>query len=144
MEVLAVAALLALLVVWRGWKKPLLTRGRWRIGAGLFSIGAIVGGAFMAIRGDWPIAAGLFGLGLALAFGARVERGPYRLRRPGSPPLADGEARALLGVSADADAEEIRSAYTRLMRVAHPDRGGSSGLAARLNAARDRLLKKGR
>jgi hypothetical protein len=26
--------------------------------------------------------------------------------------------------------------------MAHPDKGGTSGLAAQLNAARDRLLKK--
>jgi len=28
------------------------------------------------------------------------------------------------------------------MRLAHPDKGGTSGLAAQLNAARDRLLGK--
>jgi hypothetical protein len=27
------------------------------------------------------------------------------------------------------------------MRMAHPDKGGTSGLAAQLNAARDRLLQ---
>jgi hypothetical protein len=29
----------------------------------------------------------------------------------------------------------------RLMRSVHPDKGGTSGLAAQLNAARDRLLR---
>ena len=43
--------------------------------------------------------------------------------------------------SADATAEEIQAAYMRLMRSVHPDKGGTSGLAAQLNAARDRLLK---
>ena len=31
---------------------------------------------------------------------------------------------------------------TRLMRAVHPDKGGTAGLAAQLNAARDRLLSK--
>jgi curved DNA-binding protein CbpA len=52
------------------------------------------------------------------------------------------EARRVLGVGPDADAAEIRAAYTRLMRAVHPDTGGSAGLAAQLNAARDRLLKR--
>jgi len=50
------------------------------------------------------------------------------------------EARSILGVDAEATREEIQTAYTRLMRMAHPDKGGTSGLAAQLNAARDRLL----
>ena len=53
------------------------------------------------------------------------------------------EARAMLGVAPDAGRTEIESAYRRLIRQAHPDHGGSSGAAARLNAARDRLLKRG-
>ena len=50
------------------------------------------------------------------------------------------EARSVLGVGEDATPAEIRAAYTRLMRMAHPDKGGTAGLAAQLNAARDRLL----
>jgi curved DNA-binding protein CbpA len=52
------------------------------------------------------------------------------------------EACSILGVSEDATPAEIQAAYTRLMRLAHPDKGGTSGLAAQLNAARDRLLSK--
>jgi curved DNA-binding protein CbpA len=44
-------------------------------------------------------------------------------------------------VGETADRAEIHAAYRRLMQRAHPDRGGSAGLAAQLNAARDRLLK---
>jgi DnaJ-class molecular chaperone len=45
-------------------------------------------------------------------------------------------------VAAGAGPDEIQAAYVRLMRAVHPDAGGTSGLAAQLNAARDRLLAK--
>ena len=51
------------------------------------------------------------------------------------------EALAVLGLQADASPDQVRTAYLRLMRVAHPDRGGSDWLAARLNEARDTLLR---
>jgi curved DNA-binding protein CbpA len=54
--------------------------------------------------------------------------------------MTDQRARALLGVGANASAHEIQAAYLRLIRTVHPDRGGTSGLAAELNAARDRLV----
>jgi DnaJ-class molecular chaperone len=55
--------------------------------------------------------------------------------------MSDAEARRILGVGPAATREEIQAAYTRLMRAVHPDKGGTAGLAAQLNAARDRLLK---
>ncbi|MGH7016507.1 MAG: molecular chaperone DnaJ [Caulobacteraceae bacterium] len=51
------------------------------------------------------------------------------------------EARAILGVGAGANRTEIEAAWRRLMTRAHPDRGGTAGLAAQLNAARDRLTR---
>ena len=50
------------------------------------------------------------------------------------------EARAVLGVSADASESEIRAAYRRLIAAAHPDHGGSVDETRRINAARDALL----
>ena len=49
------------------------------------------------------------------------------------------EARAVLGVEDGATRADIETAYRRLMQRAHPDHGGTSGLAAQLNAARDML-----
>jgi hypothetical protein len=50
------------------------------------------------------------------------------------------EAYQVLGLDPGAGREAIQGAYVRLMRAAHPDRGGSDWLAARINQARDVLL----
>ncbi len=51
------------------------------------------------------------------------------------------KAREILGLGPDATEEEIRAAHRRLMKVAHPDVGGSAWLAKQLNLARDTLLR---
>lgn len=51
------------------------------------------------------------------------------------------KARRVLGVKSSAGREEIIAAHRRLVAKVHPDAGGSEGLAAELNAARDILLR---
>ena len=65
----------------------------------------------------------------------------YALLKPKQRRMPAEEARAVLGVASDADAETIRAAHRRLVTAVHPDKGGSAELTRRVNAARDALLK---
>ena len=97
---------------------------------------AAIAGAMVALR---LLSPGRF-LPAAIA-GAGVAWWIYRKRkgqRPAASVVAD--ARSLLELPPDADAEAIRAAHRRLIAQVHPDAGGSAELARRVNAARDILL----
>jgi len=125
--------------IWLGRGKPILKRREWRFTSAAFALAAFTGAAFVGLRGLWWEAIVLIVLGLSLAATAR--RGNAGSAPPRSGRMSLSEARSILGVTEEATSAEIQAAYTRLMRLAHPDKGGTSGLAAQLNAARDRLLR---
>lgn len=114
-------------------------RGHWRISATILSAALLAGAVFAAARGAWLIAGGMVSAGVWLAVQSRIR--PVVSKAQPVEPMSKAEARSILGVAADADAQTIHAAWRRLMARAHPDQGGTEGLAARVNAARDRLLK---
>ena len=61
-------------------------------------------------------------------------------RRAG--PMSRAEALDVLGLTDPVSESDVRAAWVRLMRVAHPDGGGSDWLASRVNHAKDVLLGK--
>lgn len=134
------AALFLLIWVTTG-KRSLVKRPEWRIGAAVLSSGAFAAAAYMGLRRQWAGAVIMLVFGLWLAMSARYPRAGAA-KVPAAQDLGLNEAYEILDLKPGASRDEIQAAYTRLMKLVHPDRGGGAGLAARLNAARDRLLKK--
>ena len=115
--------------------------------AGIFGLLVAVGLFFTGRLGSAIAVLGMVGP-LLWSFRAGPARGPSMGRRPfasAAAPRANAgmtraEAYEVLGLRAGADGAAIQAAYVRLMQAAHPDRGGSDWLAARINQARDVLL----
>jgi hypothetical protein len=138
--VLAAAGVLALLI-WVG-RRPVRLTNTGRLLSTLFAAITAAAAVVSALRGGWIPSL------LLVACSAYLGRGAQQAARPTSPSattaMSEVQARSILGVGSVAGEDEIRAAYRRLMRRAHPDHGGSDGLAAQLNAARDRLLNERR
>ena len=139
--ILGCLVLLVLITVGRAGR-PIKIRREWRLLSAAASIATLTGAVYLGFREAWIPAVVLLGLGLSFMGTARLN-----LRRPVAPPparepISREEARSILGVGPGATPGEIQAAYTRLIRLAHPDKGGTTGLARQLNAARDRLLSK--
>ena len=121
-----------------GGRLGALKRREWRIVSAVAALVAFTGAAFTGVKGAWGTAVVLVIVGLWLAASARKSQ----LQPPSAARMGDTEARRILGVGPNATPDEIKAAHARLIRTVHPDKGGTEGLAAQLNAARDRLLKR--
>ena len=140
MSYLILGALFLAFLVYVVRPSPVFRRAGTRILSSAVSIALFAIAAFVGIRGAWGKALVLVLLGVGLALSARLPARP-QARTSDDGQMSIKEARDMLGLDVTATPAEVRQAHRRLMQQAHPDKGGTSGLAAQLNTARDRLLK---
>lgn len=100
---------------------------------------------FLAVTGRLPAALGL--LAALWPFAAALWHRKHRKAQPQSAsssagPMTRKDALEVLGLKEGASDEQIQEAYKTLIKKNHPDQQGSEWLAARINQARDLLLKK--
>jgi len=99
----------------------------------------------LALTGRLPAAMGLLAMLWPLGIGYYKNRAAQKNKKPEWPKptaaMTRAEALDILGLPQDADDDVIEDAYKRLMIKLHPDQQGSDWMAAKLNAARDFLLK---
>jgi hypothetical protein len=107
------------------------------IGGGLFFLAVTgrLGAALALLLTLWPIIGGLW-----LRY-KRTKAAGASAAPSSSGPMTRAEALDILGLTEGVTADDIRAAHKRLIAKMHPDQDGSTGLAARINAARDVLLK---
>ena len=70
-----------------------------------------------------------------------MRAGQAQQQTPKPSAMSREEAALILGVELSANEQQIREAHRRLITKNHPDMGGNAYLAAKINQARDVLLK---
>jgi TRAP-type C4-dicarboxylate transport system permease large subunit len=119
--------------------------GTWWVNL-LPALAALMGlvSVLMALRGGWLVAIPAAAGAVAAFWRSRQIAKALDPSRPQPLPSSNvmtvEEAGAVLGLSAGASADDVRAAHRKLIQQLHPDQGGTSYLAAKINQARDVLL----
>jgi len=101
-----------------------------------------VGLAFLAAAGAWALLTGTMPPWLRVPGRPGETGGSREAPSPRRTTMSRSEALKVLGLEEGATEEQIRAAHKRLMLQIHPDKGGTSYLAAKINEAKDVLLKR--
>jgi hypothetical protein len=121
-----------------GWGAGLVVLMLFAIRSGQLTLAAVVALVLVGLRA-LPELAARPNVGAGKATGANVGDGAAASRR-GNTPMSRSEALRVLDLDEAAGAEEINARYRSLVKMVHPDLGGSSYLTAQLNTAREVLL----
>ena len=93
-------------------------------------------------RGSLAVGAAVFLGPLAWSWWQEAQGKPNTPSKPRTGKMGRAEALDVLGLVDPVSDADVRAAWVQMMRAAHPDGGGSHGLASRVNQARDVLLRK--
>ncbi|GJQ11991.1 hypothetical protein GpartN1_g3782.t1 [Galdieria partita] len=107
--------------------------------ASILLAGLAVAGAAMAARIVLS-AAKRVPLGAASSPSGNSSKASQRWIKGFEPVMTREEALKILGLREGATKEQIAEAHRKLMRVNHPDNGGSTLIASKINEAKDVLL----
>jgi hypothetical protein len=147
---LAVLTLLGFIALGRMVRKKQISPGPWfrqgRALSGVAALAVFIVGVTALTRGYWLIGLALIGLALSLT---GMVRGNFRFGRQAHQDCAPvnvdettKRALDLLGLKSVPDRATILKAWRKKMKTAHPDQGGTTDYASKVNAARDYLLSK--
>lgn len=127
-------------------RKGELRRGPWirdfRVLRSVLGIAISLFGAFMLFKGQWIGGVLTLVSGLGLLQSTRFARASAAAAEAVTYSQAELQAYKTLGLNTGAGRGAINSAWKKLMRDNHPDRGGDPARAQAINAARDVLLKR--
>lgn len=112
----------------------------WVVALGGLALGTML---LLTGRGTLAVGAAVFLGPLAWSWWQEAQGAPGKLHKPRPGKMGRAEALDILGLVDPVSDADVRAAWVQMMRVAHPDGGGSHGLASRVNQARDMLLKGG-
>lgn len=142
----AAAAFVCLVWLGRQARAGKLKKGPWlrqgRAVAAVVAVAAGLGAVVALTRGQWLLGSILASVAVSVAGSTRLN---LRVNNDAAPRIysrTEIEAFRTLGLEPGADRKAIVAAWKARMKSAHPDQGGDAEAAARLNAARDILLKR--